>query len=139
MTIEEKVRQLLLESMTESQVNSALKLFKKSENGKSMNAYWKCAVDGYVPSALVALILVIKLTAQPIEDPSPVEREVYTALLFAQDLFSLLPNLNTDEIREFRAAIHRAGDLVLARAVRTRLASEAIREIRKEREHGIRG
>lgn len=64
MTVEERVKQLLSESMTEDKASDTLELFKESEHGKLMEVHWSDAAKDYSLPILVGLVAYIKSTMQ---------------------------------------------------------------------------
>lgn len=60
MTVEEKVKQFLLNSMTEDQIEEALRLFKESEASKPMEGRWLDTTEDHPPTLFPVLLLSVK-------------------------------------------------------------------------------
>lgn len=60
MTLEEKIKQLLLNSMTKDQIEEALSLFKESKDGEPMKDRWLDAAEDYPPTFIPVLLLSVE-------------------------------------------------------------------------------
>lgn len=65
MTVEEKVRRALSKNLSKVQIDDILGTFKESEHGKPMKGRWSQPAKDYLPTFFAALLMSIKLAAQP--------------------------------------------------------------------------